>query len=859
MTSIHAMSQSSPHAVVRYSREILCGLSAAATLVISWMCNWESAPWLFALYTTVAVLLATLRDVRGSRMNRSFAIYLVNLAGYLFVVWCCFVMVPGKWMDETRATNEWWLNHTAYGMNFSMIAQFHFTLTFAGFRSRTLRGIEALGWLAGLYFCYLSATNVLVTQSMWTGHSWVPGMTRDYQHFFVYISLCLIASLLTPIVGMFTHRNRNRRLQILFYLIGAAPLWLSCWGHFLISAGINIFPLGGFMFMFHIAVIAFAVIKYRAFQVTIRIRRGLAYAVCCVLIGAIYAAISIALWNSGVQSTHGLPFRVALVIVLILICAPLLGLLQKGLDAFFFRASVDRERLLERFARESSASLDLSRVGRGLCEALNQGLQPSRVDLYLKPSGDAELALFGTLHKEYESQQWPSKQRVPSNVEQALAGQSSARPVKALAAPKDSRVFRVETGDEALAVPIIHSSERLGCIVLGPKHADEAFTPDDIRFAETIAASASNALQNARAFSQLERLQKLAEGVLNSLSTGVVLLTRSGEVVTANAAARQICSGGETFPKSLKDLWENQPILASAIRRAVDHHDFRENDELRLEGAEAATVLFSTHALRVDASGEMVVAIMHDITDYKRVKAIAERNENLARIGEAVASINHEIKNLLQPIHSQIERLVGVDRSDTSAIRDELGRTSAVVPGRLAALERMMTNLKNISRPLTLRLHTLEIEPLVRGVWEDVRGETPTQTKLGVEFSDVASEVSADGHWMRQVIYNLLRNATEATAGRSRPHVSVRGEIQSGQYLLSIEDNGRGMDPGEKSKLFEPFFSTKGEAGAGLGLCVARKIVEAHGGSIRIESEPGRTNVVMSLPMREIERVNASV
>src|SRR6185369_5227086 len=103
------------------------------------------------------------------------------------------------------------------------------------------------------------------------------------------------------------------------------------------------------------------------------------------------------------------------------------------------------------------------------------------------------------------------------------------------------------------------------------------------------------------------------------------------------------------------------------------------------------------------------VVTLHDITEYKQMKASAERNKNLARLGEAAAGINHEIKNLIYPIRYQIDRLGNLDIENVLEVRKELQRATSVIPEQVSALEKMLSNLKNLGRPLKLRIGIVDL------------------------------------------------------------------------------------------------------------------------------------------------------
>ncbi|MCZ7644878.1 MAG: ATP-binding protein [Planctomycetota bacterium] len=233
--------------------------------------------------------------------------------------------------------------------------------------------------------------------------------------------------------------------------------------------------------------------------------------------------------------------------------------------------------------------------------------------------------------------------------------------------------------------------------------------------------------------------------------------------------------------------------------------------------------------------GALYLLLIHDLTAYKALEAEVRRQEGLAQLGRMIAAINHELNNLMQPVRYQVSKLV-----DLEIDHPVFQRAQALIPERLAAMERMLQGLRDYARPLELRARPLEPRPLLESVLRDFEAEA---ARDGVALSLAAvpnlPEVQGDGTWLRQVFHNLVRNAIEASWGRPGPEVRLRADAQDGELIVEVSDNGAGVAPELRERIFEPFFSTKEDAGTGLGLPLCRKIVERHGGRIELESAPG--------------------
>jgi signal transduction histidine kinase len=210
--------------------------------------------------------------------------------------------------------------------------------------------------------------------------------------------------------------------------------------------------------------------------------------------------------------------------------------------------------------------------------------------------------------------------------------------------------------------------------------------------------------------------------------------------------------------------------------------------------------------------------------------------------------VTHEIRNPLSAMGLNIEML-------EEELAQENGSERTEVKNLLAAIHREVQRLEHLSeeylRVARLPQPRMEAEDLASAVREIVEFATPEIENAGCNVTlHVATSLPLalfDEAQLRQALLNLLRNAREAMPGGGPIEVSVSAEGMS--VVLNVDDQGIGVPEDIRARVFDPFFSTKGE-GTGLGLAITRHIVEAHGGTVTCESRVGRgTRFRIALPI----------
>jgi signal transduction histidine kinase len=239
-------------------------------------------------------------------------------------------------------------------------------------------------------------------------------------------------------------------------------------------------------------------------------------------------------------------------------------------------------------------------------------------------------------------------------------------------------------------------------------------------------------------------------------------------------------------------------------------------------------------------------------TKLVQSQILLEKQEKLATLGTLAAGIAHEIRNPLTSLKARLYTLekhlqvVPAARKDTDIISAEISR-----------LEHIVQDVLRFARPSDPKLETIAAETVIREVQGLMSPDLESRGLQLVVESNPELLIRADRGHLKQVLINLVRNAAEACDGagtvtlRTRAASAPLGGRETDAVILEVADQGKGIPPEVEKRLFDPFFSTK-ETGTGLGLPIAARIVERHGGMLQYQTRPGHGTTFGVVLPREI-------
>jgi signal transduction histidine kinase len=225
-------------------------------------------------------------------------------------------------------------------------------------------------------------------------------------------------------------------------------------------------------------------------------------------------------------------------------------------------------------------------------------------------------------------------------------------------------------------------------------------------------------------------------------------------------------------------------------------------------------------------------------------RLVAEKSElqsHLSSLGLMLGSISHALKGLLTGLDAGVYM---VDGGLAKGNTDQLREGWDIVKQRMERIRKVVLDILFYSKKRELKRERMNAAALAEEVAAAVTGKlAETGIVFVKEFDPNSGEVEVDPSYVQAALLNILENAVDAClaeGARKPPKIMFSLQRKKDRLEFDILDNGIGMDPATQEKLFTPFFSSKGDKGTGLGLFIANKVIEQHGGQITVSSAPGR-------------------
>jgi two-component system, NtrC family, sensor histidine kinase PilS len=333
-------------------------------------------------------------------------------------------------------------------------------------------------------------------------------------------------------------------------------------------------------------------------------------------------------------------------------------------------------------------------------------------------------------------------------------------------------------------------------------------------------------------------LLTLHEDIVRSLSSGLITITPEDLVLTANVAAADIL--GQPAVLVGHPIDKLIPGLSALIAR--ERGEVRRAD---LQLADDLTIGVTVSPLR-DIKNQVIGRVVNfqDLTELRRLEGLSRRSERLATVGQLAAGVAHEIRNPLASISGSIELL-----RQAPLASDDDRALMTIVHREIQRLNMLIGDLLDYANPRPPQLVDFDLGVLVEETLQVARADQAFASVMMAMEVDRPLPVHADPAKLRQVLWNLLRNAADAATAGGK-HVRVDAHRSADAMTILVSDDGPGIPAEQVAHIFDPFYTTKSK-GTGLGLAICHAIIAEHHGHIDVSSELGRgTTMEVTIPRK---------
>ncbi|NGZ07853.1 MAG: PAS domain-containing protein [Nitrospira sp. LK70] len=323
-----------------------------------------------------------------------------------------------------------------------------------------------------------------------------------------------------------------------------------------------------------------------------------------------------------------------------------------------------------------------------------------------------------------------------------------------------------------------------------------------------------------------EAMRLHLDGVLESLSTGVLVVDDGATISRSNRAAERLLGARDIELQNRRAT----DVLAEAGLGLYDRPQ-------RIGQTIVSISRVPLHNDSAEGSGHLI--LFQDITRIYQLEEQLQRKERLAAMGELIGRIAHEIRNPLGSVELFASMLQRDLAEQSSAKRYALQISEAV-----QSMDRLLGNLLLYTRPVRMVRDWHSAEPLIgESIKLAAHALTRVPVDIRVEMGRKVHSIWCHDGQLKQVLVNLIVNAVQAMPNGGVLEINLSQEppetLGTSAVRLTVRDSGMGIDPAHRSRIFDPFFTTK-EEGTGLGLAIVHSIVEGHQGRIDVESRVGQ-------------------
>ncbi len=602
-----------------------------------------------------------------------------------------------------------------------------------------------------------------------------------------------------------------------------------------------------------------SVVRYRLMDVDVVVRRALVYAMTTLAIAMMIGTVALGLVFLAVGnnlSTTEITLRALIAIVamagIVLLSEPLKKFLQERADRFFYGERYDLRNGLLDFGRTLSATTALEPLLNALTERLRQVLDVQKVAVFIEDEDAAEhyrLAKSIGLSEEF---------KIPNDFRQMIRQKSAEKGIVRADELELPETESLNSNGKMLIrqelhyfVPCVARGKMVAVIGLGRASDGSLLSSEDLEILQTVAGYVAVAVENSLLYQEQEKraeelalLKEFNESIVESVNVGLLAVDENGRITRCNSTFEEMLglSRNETIGKVIEDIFDRAFAmnLENILGKSRWHlTEIRHAYKLYTNSADGKSLILNVAVapLRsVSQSQKGAIIVFENVTSRVKLEESLQQSEKLSSIGLLAAGVAHEVNTPLTGVSSYTQMLLGmIPETDPKhalllKVQKQTERATNIA-GNLLNFSRGGSSTDftevNINKLLEDTLQLLE--PQMR----------KSQVEIIKNYSKIAPKIYGNAGKLQQVFTNLILNARDAMVGSGQISLLTAFD-ENGDVVVEVADTGEGIAPDNLSKIYDPFFTTKGVgSGTGLGLAVSYGIVQEHSGSIEAHSNLG--------------------
>ena len=854
-------------------------------------------PPLIAVAISLPLAFLVLRKDTKVMANRLFALLLVSLG-----FWGFFVYLMRSSPDVEQAL--FW-NTMVFPSGFALfIFYYHFTCAYTRVTPKKMLW-AAYSVLVAV--CILSAANLLFSHVSLESYGYAP-------HFYPSIYIISASGSLFLVLGLwnfvkaFRSATRYEEKTRLAYMIAAIIILLTLG---IVDFSPNLPPIGFYGNILFGTITAIAILRYHLLDINVVIRKGLTYLLMSVFVAIPYGGIIIGI-SLGLHEQFPIWGYILMIVFLAFVINPLWQRVQDWVDRLFYRERYDYLKGMEEFGQQMKSIIELDSLASSTIEMVSNAMQVRNACLMMPTleTGDYTVVAEKGLPS-YPSQyklrgdspliRWLEREKkFLHNQEIGVIPQLQALGLN------DLEVLRQLEGE--LYIPLNVLDRLVGILVLGPKLSQQLFTTRDLQLLSAVSTQIAMSLENARLYQrekqragELAMLQQSSAKLATELDMNLLcqkITEETARLLQADAAAlfavkeesQSLLLEAATGLSSTNSTGLEIPIASAIPRESLDNFrqdntaivigdvttsiirkiEFIEEEGIRsvleipvVESGRLVNVIavFSRHYPRWFTDEEVNMArafARHAVLAMENARLYGiERKQRLEleRLDEMRSSffiaVSHELKTPLTAIKGAGEIILDGQEIDLDSPEGELfniiNRNAQRMENRI---QELLDFVKIQSDTLQLELKAVDINQAIE---EATTLNLPTlwsrKQTLETDLLSSITTVMLDHNRFEQILANLLSNASKYSPQGSE--ISVETRIEDSRVIIDVSDRGRGVPPEFLEQIFESYFRVENNtSGLGIGLNIAKKLTELHGGQMWVINRDGGGSVFsFSLPV----------